>query len=1069
MAAPSFSSFPPSFSSFPDLESSEPRSQSPAAVGRPARERESERSRSRKDKDKERRKRKGDRHARVGDVISAREERVEFDDERVKAQEDLQRRTTSTVEHHALEQPNFYSDRKGDPLNVRYGGPDAKDVPRYHLVGYGRKILGLNNAWTALSRSSRGVEIGVGRKRKQPAITDSSSRALLGAPPTRRLIPSAESALKFPEIGGFIRLPSRRQQRQGNEDYRSIERPKDNADSDFDSDSSGSAASESSDDDHTTTLTAHQERMRDLEHEISANPSSVNTWLALLSHSLSQIPVTTKNAPKARSEITLSILSRALSSLPKNVPSVRLRLIYLQAGEEVWEPGRLAEEWDKALLTGDLEIRLAWLDWRIRNADRGVDGMLDDAVTVFSILTNELERLRILWRLAAALRQTGFVERSMAMFQAQAELAFNLPDDVADKPLDDKLDALEEFWESEALRVGEPRATGWARWVAAGKPGPGSIPSTSSPSSTVHEDPYVRWARDEWNADQVLQPPLRSADPRAELDPYTTILFSDIRPFLTALTSPRSKIVFRLIWLSFLGLHIPGFESSVSSSAPSENTDDRWTHTHLTSLPYVSVIFPSPSNTRRVALDSQAGTVIGKEMEYSASFGPVKHWSYRAVAPLEASELRNGEARWGMWTAEDVRGVNIDFIRHVFEHCRTDGEDVEWDVMALAFEAAVSIKGALKLSRSYLASARESLPHWAAHARLERVRGRLDDARKVYETVLTAPTSSQSRLSTGPLWWDWAEMEWLARRPDAAIQVALRAAGVQGPGGVAILRAKRTLEDTAREIPAALWKAREAWLKLGALLELLTGAGLPALVTDPVEAGTVAQESMAVASLSMLFHHIVTLRSAAQPAVLRERLEQAVELYPNNTAILGMFLEMQKGQGVWGRVRGLLSEQVDPDAGKEKGVSRRVYDVWVAGWEKGRWEWEIERTRSGLNAAVDNERTRASPVLWRIFIEFEIRVGQLQRAKSVLFRAIGQCPLVKELYLLAFDRLRAVFSARELNSLGETMAERGLRMRSGLDEVLEGWGENNEGGGASSEGEDEIEHNARELRRLKPY
>ncbi len=40
-------------------------------------------------------------------------------------------------------------------------------------------------------------------------------------------------------------------------------------------------------------------------------------------------------------------------------------------------------------------------------------------------------------------------------------------------------------------------------------------------------------------------------------------------------------------------------------------------------------------------------------------------------------------------------------------------------------------------------------------------------------------------------------------------------------------------------------------------------------------------------------------------------------------------------------------------------------------------------------------RTRGSAILWRIYLEFEIRAGQLQRAKKLLFRAVGECPLVK--------------------------------------------------------------------------
>jgi len=42
-------------------------------------------------------------------------------------------------------------------------------------------------------------------------------------------------------------------------------------------------------------------------------------------------------------------------------------------------------------------------------------------------------------------------------------------------------------------------------------------------------------------------------------------------------------------------------------------------------------------------------------------------------------------------------------------------------------------------------------------------------------------------------------------------------------------------------------------------------------------------------------------------------------------------------------------------------------------------------------------RTRASSVIWRIYLEFEIRAGDLERAKGLLYRAIGECPFYKGL------------------------------------------------------------------------
>jgi hypothetical protein len=73
-----------------------------------------------------------------------------------------------------------------------------------------------------------------------------------------------------------------------------------------------------------------------------------------------------------------------------------------------------------------------------------------------------------------------------------------------------------------------------------------------------------------------------------------------------------------------------------------------------------------------------------------------------------------------------------------------------------------------------------------------------------------------------------------------------------------------------------------------------------------------------------------------------------------------------------------------------------------------------------------------------------------------------------ELYLLAFGPLRSVFQVHELNALAETMAERGIRLRRGLEILLES-SVVEAGGQEDNESEDEIEHNARELRRLMPY
>jgi hypothetical protein len=139
---PSFSSFPPSFSSFPDLGGSSRKEQeTESSITVPAQKRDS------KDRDKEGDRKKERRDKRSGlDQITSRKRKKgrrdtqgnarAFDDERLKAEEDVARRTR----RQEVSQPTFFSDKKGDPMSMQYGGNYSKDIPKYHLFGRGLQL-----------------------------------------------------------------------------------------------------------------------------------------------------------------------------------------------------------------------------------------------------------------------------------------------------------------------------------------------------------------------------------------------------------------------------------------------------------------------------------------------------------------------------------------------------------------------------------------------------------------------------------------------------------------------------------------------------------------------------------------------------------------------------------------------------------------------------------------------------------------------------------------------------------------------------------------------------------------
>lgn len=209
----------------------------------------------------------------------------------------------------------------------------------------------------------------------------------------------------------------------------------------------------------------------------------------------------------------------------------------------------------------------------------------------------------------------------------------------------------------------------------------------------------------------------------------------------------------------------------------------------------------------------------------------------------------------------------------------------------------------------------------------------------------------------GALLYDAAEYTWLRGNNTSAVRLIADVLGIEGSvEGAGLLRLKRAVHSQLdlQQVGSLEWGA---WVKTRCLLELLTTSIDPvehclalfdALVGD-VPPPSPPHEAITVACCVMLYHYSVILRATVQPAILRNRVQKCLETYPENTILLALFLESEKGQGVWGRVRSLL----DKDS-QGAGISRVIWAVWAEGWEFGRWEPERVRTR--LEKAVSSER-----------------------------------------------------------------------------------------------------------------
>lgn len=242
------------------------------------------------------------------------------------------------------------------------------------------------------------------------SLTDSGARALLSKPPTRHIHPSNDTR-KYQEIDGFISLPSRQGIDIGKaeDSYRSITTGFDGDNSDSDSGSMPDADEPSDEEEGQPVLTAHQESLKQLEAALQVDPGAISTWLSLLKQSLSVIPPNSKNAAKARSEITTSIISRALSSSPQNSSNKLLRLIYLKAGADIWHESKVRAEWDEALKIGGIEIQMEWLERMMATTD--IESIVDSASGILRGLgvdeESEIAKVRVFWRVATGIRDAG--------------------------------------------------------------------------------------------------------------------------------------------------------------------------------------------------------------------------------------------------------------------------------------------------------------------------------------------------------------------------------------------------------------------------------------------------------------------------------------------------------------------------------------------------------------------------------------------------------------------------------------------------------------------------------------
>lgn len=172
--------------------------------------------------------------------------------------------------------------------------------------------------------------------------------------------------------------------------------------------------------------------------------------------------------------------------------------------------------------------------------------------------------------------------------------------------------------------------------------------------------------------------------------------------------------------------------------------------------------------------------------------------------------------------------------------------------------------------------------------------------------------------------------------------------------------------------------------------------------------GSAEEEELLALQAKLLFRHSHS-KTASKPSQMRSLLEDAIERFPNNSIFLSLYLSNEMRTKIEGRVRRLLEDKIL----KEGAVTTQgwLFAIYAELHMNAR-SYNVQSVRALFERAVDAERCTFPPIhsvtshatpcrtlssvsIWLLYIELEVKQGDLKRAKGLLQRAIVQCPWSK--------------------------------------------------------------------------
>ncbi|XP_016061178.1 PREDICTED: protein NRDE2 homolog isoform X2 [Miniopterus natalensis] len=676
------------------------------------------------------------------------------------------------------------------------------------------------------------------------------------------------------------------------------------------------------------------------------------------------------------------------------------------------------------------------------------------------------------------LRQAGHLEKAVSLFQAMVDFTFFKPDSVKDLPTRGQVEFFEPFWDSGEPRAGERGARGWRAWMHQQERGGWVVINPDDDDDEPEDDDqeikdktlprWQIWLAAERSRDQRHWRPWRPDKTKKQTeedceDPERQVLFDDIGQSLIRLSSQDLQFQLIAAFLQFLGVP-SGFSPPASCLylAMDENSifdNGLYDEQPLT---FLNLSFSGVSCVGRTDQLGCRRWTRGHSREGEEFICNIFHLVMPLFSGRERSQLCSS------WLRYEI--AKVIWCLHTKNKKRLKSRG----------------KNCKKLAKNLLKEPenRNNFCLWKQYAHLEWLLGNTEDARKVFDTALSTAGSGELKdPEVCELSLLYAELE-LELAPDLRVATEARAVHIltrlaeNSPYGpytgqvlaVHILKARKAYEHALQDClgescipdPASLNRLVSV-VKCFMLFQYLT-IGIDAAVqiyehVFPKLKGSVTSEgpsledsaspqsarnileAITLMHTSLLRFHMKV--SVYPLAPLRQALSEALKLYPGNQVLWRSYVQIQNKSHSASKSRRFFdaitrsAKPLEPWLFAIEAEKMRKRLVETVQRVDGREVYATipetgltHRIRALFENAIRSDHGSQCPLLWRLYLNFLVSLGNKDRSKGVFYKALQNCPWAKVLYMDAVE-----YFPDEMQEILDLMTEKELRVRLPVEEL----------------------------------